>query len=63
MIKKPAKKMSTRNIAQHRAQLREDKITRILSEVSKICDYAIENLCTEEAQFQELELLLRECIK
>ena len=42
---------------------RENKITRILSKVSKICDYAIENLCTEDAQFEELELMLRQYIK
>lgn len=42
---------------------RENKITRILSKVSEICDYAIENLCTEDAQFEELELMLRQYIK
>lgn len=44
-------------------QLREDKITKILSMVSEICDYAIENLCTEPSQFEELELKLRDYIK
>ena len=42
---------------------RENKITRILSKVSEICDYATENLCTEDAQFEELELMLRQYIK
>ena len=55
LIKKPTKKNA--------AQLREDKITKILSMVSEICDYAIDNLCTEQAQFEELELLLRDAIK
>lgn len=45
------------------AQLREDKITKILSVVSEICDYAIENQCTKQAQFEELESLLRDYIK
>ena len=45
------------------AQKREDKITKILAKVSEICDYAIENLCTEQAQFEELEILLRDAIK
>lgn len=54
-MKKCAKKNAT--------QLREDKITKILSMVSEICDYAIENLCTEPSQFEELELKLRDYIK
>ena len=61
--KKPTKKMSARKIVQHRAQLHEDKIAKILSKVSEICDYAIKNLCTEQAQFEELEWMLRKCIK
>lgn len=55
LVKKPAKKSA--------AQLREDKITEVLSKVSEICDYAIDNLCTEQAQFEELEQLLRTYIK
>ena len=53
IIKKPAKKTLSR----------EDKITNILNKVSEICDYATENLCTEDAQFEELELMLRQYIK
>lgn len=60
MIKKSTKKKSARKNA---AQLREDKITKILSMVSEICDYAIKNSCTEQSQFEELELFLREYIK
>ena len=60
MIKKSAKKKSAKKNA---VQLREDKITKILSMVSEICDYAIENSCTEQSQFEELELFLREYIK
>lgn len=63
VAKKPAKKMSSRKNAQHRTQLREDKIAKILSKVSEICNYATENNCTEDAQFEELELMLREIIK
>ena len=59
LTKKTAKKTTKKNAA----QLREDKITKILSKVSEICDYAIENLCTEQAQFEELEWMLREIIK
>lgn len=59
LIKKTAKKTSKKNAA----QLCENKITNILSKVKEICDYAIENLCTEQAQFEELEWMLRKCIK
>jgi len=55
----PIKKTTKKNAA----QLREDKITKILSKVKEICDYAIENLCTEQAQFEELEWMLRKYIK
>ena len=55
-IKKTAKKTTKKNAT----QLREDRITEILSKVSEICDYAIENLCTEQAQF---EWKLRKYIK
>lgn len=58
-IKKTAKKTTKKNAT----QVREDKITKILSKVSEICDYAVKNLCTEQAQFEELELMLRESIK
>ncbi len=59
LVKKPAKKPAKKSAA----QLREDKITEVLSKVSEICDYAIDNLCTEQAQFEELEQLLRTYIK
>ena len=42
---------------------REDNIAKIISKVHEICDYAVNNLCTEQAQFEELELMLRESIK
>lgn len=35
-----------------------DQVTNILSKVSDICDYAKENLCTEQCQFEELEEML-----
>ena len=60
--KKTTKKRAKR-AKKNAAQLREDKITKILSMVSEICDYAIENLCTEQAQFEELEWELRQAIK
>jgi hypothetical protein len=41
---------------------REDKITQILAKVSEICDYAIDNQCTQQAQFEELEMMLWEYI-
>lgn len=41
---------------------REDKITQILAKVSEICDYAINNQCTQQAQFEELEMMLRDYI-
>ena len=60
-IKTPTKKTTKKRAKT--TQLREDKITKILSMVSEICDYAIENLCTEPSQFEELELKLRDYIK
>lgn len=42
---------------------RENRITEILAKVAEICDYAVENLCTQQAQFEELEMLLRDAIK
>ena len=60
---KTVKKLTKKPTKKNAAQLREDKITRILNKVSEICDYAIENLCTEQAQFEELELILREAIR
>ena len=54
--KKPTKKNA--------AQLRENKITKILSMISAICDYAIDNnLCTQQTRSNELEQLLRDYIK
>lgn len=63
LIKTPAKKTTKKCAKKNAKQLHEDKITKILSMVSDICDYAIENLCTETSQFEELELKLREYIK
>lgn len=60
--KKTTKKRAKR-AKKNAAQLREDKITKILSMVSDICDYAIENLCTEQAHFEELEWELRQAIR
>ena len=60
------KKVAKRKTAAQRRkadQKREDKITEILSKVSEICDYAIDNLCTEPAQFEELEWMLYQYIK
>ena len=69
LIKTPTKKTmkkTTKNSAKrakkNATQLREDNIAKILGKVSEICDYAIENICTEPAQFEELELMLREII-
>ena len=62
-VKKTAKKTTQKRAKKNATQLHEDKITKILSMVSEICDYAIENLCTEQSQFEELELKLREYIK
>lgn len=59
--KKTAKKRAKKRVK--KTLSRDDKITRILSKVSEICDYAIDNLCTEQAQFEELELLLNEYVK
>lgn len=61
-VAKTAKKPTRKTTKKNAAQLREDKITEVLSKVSEICDYAIDNLCTEQAQFEELEMLLRKYI-
>jgi len=61
--KKTTKKTTKKNAKKNAAQRREDKITKILSMVSEMCDYAIDNLGTEQAQFEELEMKLREYIK
>ena len=42
---------------------RNGKIAKIIAKVSEICDYAIDNLCTEPAQMEELECMLNEFIK
>ena len=57
------KRTTKRAKAQREKLRREDRITRILAKVSEICDYAIENLCTQQAQFEELEMLLNDCVK
>lgn len=38
--------------------LKHEQIIKILSKVSDICDYAIENQCTEQSDFEELEEML-----
>lgn len=60
---KTAKKTSKKATKKNAAQLREDNIMSILNMMSEICEYVKENLCTEPAQFEELEWKLRECIK
>ena len=62
-MKKPTKKSVKKRAKKTAAQKREDKIVEILSMVSDICNYAIKNLCTEQAQFEELEWKLNEYIK
>ncbi len=57
-MKKPRAKKSTKSTV----ITREDKITRILAKVAEICDYACENYCTQPAQFEELEMMLRDYI-
>lgn len=57
------KRTTKRAKAQREKLRREDRITRILAKVSEICDYAIENLCTQQAQFEELEMLLNDYVK
>lgn len=56
---KTAKRIAKKNAV----QLREDKIADILDMVSKICDYAIHNLCTQQSHFEELEWKLRDAIR
>lgn len=57
-MKKLAKKKSAKKTLS-----RNDKIAEILSKVNEICNYAINNLCTEQAQFEELEWMLNQYVK
>ena len=57
------KRITKQAKAQREKLRRENCITRILAKVSEICDYAIENLCTKQAQFEELKMMLNDCIK
>lgn len=56
-------KLTAKQKREKATRRRENNITKILAKVSEICDYAVENQCTEQAQFEELELLLRDAIK
>ena len=56
-------KLTAKQKCERAARRREDNITKILAKVSEICDYAIENLCTQPAQFEELEMMLNDCIE
>ena len=58
IVNKPRTKKSTSK----KTISREDKITQVLAKVAKICDYACENYCTQPAQFEELEMMLRDYI-
>ena len=55
--KKPIKKSAKKTLSHN------DKITEILSKVNEICDYACKNLCTQQAQFEELEWMLNKYVK
>lgn len=55
-------KLSAKQKRARAAQRRENYITKILAKVSEICDYAIDNQCTQQAQFEELEMLLRDAV-
>lgn len=59
----PSKKTSTRKPTLSCSKLREKKINDILEMVKDMCEYATENLCNEESQFEELEFALRTAIK
>lgn len=58
LIEKPAKKSHAK-----KAPSRETKIAHILRLAREIGEYASENLCVEDAQMEELELVLRNYIK
>lgn len=64
--KKTAKKTTKKTTKKTRAKKapnRETKIAHILRLVTEIGDYAVENLCVQPAQMEELEWKLREYIK
>ena len=46
-----------------KATRRYKKIDKILAKVKEIAEYAIDNLCTQDSQFEELEMILNDCIK
>lgn len=58
----PTKKKLTKKSAK-KTLSRNDKIAEILSKVNEISNYAIENLCTQQAQFEELEWMLNKYVK
>ena len=60
--KKTTKKTAKKTHAK-KAPSRETKIAHILRLVTEIGDYAVENLCVQPAQMEELEWKLREYIK
>lgn len=55
-------KLTAKQKRERAARRCENNITKILAKVSEICDYAIDNQCTQQAQFEELEMLLRDAI-
>lgn len=57
------KRITKRTKAQREKLRRENRISRILSKVDEMCNYAIKNLCTQPAQFEELEWMLNDCVK
>lgn len=57
------KQITKRTKAQREKLRRENRINRILSKVDEMCNYAIKNLCTQPAQFEELEWMLNDCVK
>ena len=49
--------------AKKRSEKRNKCIEQIISKVNEMCNYAIENLCTQPAQFEELEMMLNEYVR
>lgn len=49
--------------AKKRSEKRNRCIERVIAKVNEMCDYAIENLCVQPAQFEELEMMLLKHMK
>jgi len=58
----PKKKARARKSVR-KPDARARKIDEIVEKVREMCEYAVENLCVQSAQFEELEWMLNQAVK